>query len=200
MTRKGAALIWALVTVVIAVPVWFALTSPLLQWREPVYIIAAFAGVVGMAFLLLQPLLVGGFLPGLGAPRGRHMHRVVGGALVLAVFVHVAGLWITSPPDVVDALLFRSPTPFSVWGVIAMWAIFLAALLAIWRRQIGLRKWRLAHTGLALVIVVGTVVHALLIEGTMEPVSKAVFAGLILVATTKVIGDLRGWFRRRTPR
>ena len=28
------------------------------------------------------------------------------------------------------ALLFVSPTPFSAWGVIAMWAVFTAALLA----------------------------------------------------------------------
>ena len=33
--------------------------------------------------------------------------------MAVAVVIHVAGLWITSPPDMIDALLFTSPTPFS---------------------------------------------------------------------------------------
>ena len=68
--------------------------------------------------------------------------------LVVAVVIHVAALWITSPPDVVDALLFASPTPFSAWGVIAMWAVFAAALLAALRRRLRLRPrtWRIAFT------------------------------------------------------
>ena len=111
--------------------------------------------------------------------RGRRVHRFVGGILVAAVVIHVAGLWITSPPDVVDALVFASPTPFSAWGVIAMWAVFAAALLAALRRRLRLRPrmWRFAHTALAAVVVVGSIVHALLIEGTMETVSKAVLCG-----------------------
>ena len=195
MTLSRAVLIWAGVALAILVPSAFALTSPLLQWRDPVYIIAGFAGVVGMALLLLQPLLVGGHLPGLGAMRGRRMHRVVGAALVLAVLIHVAGLWITSSPDVIDALLFVSPTPFAIWGVVAMWAIIGAAVLAAMRRRIGLRLrlWRFAHTVLAAVIVVGTVVHALLIDGTMESVTKAVLAALLGAATLKVVIDLRAW-------
>ena len=112
----------------------------------------------------------------------------------MAVVIHVAALWLTSPPDVVDALLFASPTPFSVWGVIAMWAVFVSALLAALRRRMRLRPrlWRLAHKALALVIVVGTVLHALLIQGTMETVTKAVLCALILAATGKAVADLRG--------
>ena len=93
----------------------------------------------------------------------------------MAVVVHVAGLWITSPPDMIDALLFASPTPFSPFGVIAMWAIFAVALLAALRRRLGLRPrtWRIAHMSLAVVIVVGSVLHGILIEGTMETMSKA---------------------------
>ena len=106
-------LIWTALGAAIAVPIAAAATSPLLAWRDPVYIAAGFAGIVAMASLLLQPLLVGGYLPGLPAPRGRRVHRAIGGILVAAVALHVAGLWVTSPPDVVDVLLFRSPTPFS---------------------------------------------------------------------------------------
>ena len=181
--------------VAITVPAAFALTSPLLQWRDPVYIVAGFAGVVGMALLLFQPLLVGGHLPGLSGKRGRLAHRVIGAALVLSVVVHVVGLWITSPPDVVDALLFVSPTPFSAWGVIAMWAVFAAALLGVLRRRMGsrLRLWRVLHSALAVVIVLGTVVHAVQIQGTMEPVSKWLLAGVLLLVLGRVLLDRRVW-------
>ena len=122
--------------------------------------------------------------------------------LVVAVVIHVGGLWITSPPDVIDALLFASPTPFSVWGVIAMWAIFAVALLAALRRRLRLRPrtWRIGHSFLAVVIVVGSVVHGILIEGTMETISKAALCGLVLAATMKVMADLRVWAKRSTAR
>ncbi len=188
-------LIWATLTTAIVVPIALAAASPLLAWREPIYIAAGFAGVLAMALLLLQPLLTGGYLPGLSPSQGKRVHRWVGGLLVAAVIVHVAALWITSPPDVVDALLFNSPTPFSAWGVIAMWAVFAAALLAAFRRRMRLkpRTWRLAHTSLAVVIIVGSVVHAVLIEGTMEPVSKVILCALVIAATAKVLVDLRVW-------
>jgi predicted ferric reductase len=100
----------------------------------------------------------------------------------------------------IDALLFASPTPFSPFGVIAMWAIFAVALLAAFRRRLRPRTWRIAHMLLAIVIVSGTVVHGLLIEGTMETVSKAVLCALVLAATIKVIAGLPWWRKRAPPR
>jgi predicted ferric reductase len=184
------------------VPIVAAGASPLLAWRDPVYIGAGFAGVVALGLLLVQPVLIGGYLPGLSGPRRRHVHRWIGGALVVAVVIHVGGLWMTSPPDVIDALLFVSPTPFSAWGVIAMWAIFAVALLATLRRRLRLRPrtWRIAHTILAVVIVLATVVHGILIEGTMETVSKATLCGLVLAATMKVMADLWVWAKPTTLR
>ena len=111
--------------------------------------------------------------------------------MVLALLVHVGGLWITSSPDMIDALTFTSPTPFSPFGVIAMWAIFAVALLAALRRRLGLRTWRIAHMSLAVVIVVGTAVHGMLVEGTMETMSKAALCALVLAAAIKVMADLR---------
>ncbi|MEO1468859.1 MAG: ferric reductase-like transmembrane domain-containing protein [Pseudomonadota bacterium] len=196
-------LTWAALAAALGVPLAVAAASPLLAWRDPVYIAAGFAGVVGLGLLLVQPLLAGAALPGLGPRRSRRLHAWIGGGLVVAVVVHVAGLWITSPPDVVDALLFRSPTPFSAWGVVAMWAVFAAGLLAAYRRRLRLAPatWRLAHLALALVIVPGTVVHALLIEGTMGTASKTALSALALAALAKVIADRRPWTRlagRRT--
>jgi predicted ferric reductase len=196
MSRVRATLIWAALAVAIGVPIAFAAASPLLAWRDPVYIVAGFAGIVGLALMLAQPLLIGGYLPGPSAYRARRAHRWIGAALVVAVVIHVGGLWITSPPDMIDALTFTSPTPFSPFGVIAMWAIFAVALLATLRRRLGLRTWRIAHTSLAVVIVGGTVVHGLLIEGTMETMSKAALCALVLAAAIKVMVDLRVWRRR----
>jgi predicted ferric reductase len=141
--------------------------------------------------MLVQPLLAGGYLPGLPAWRGRRAHRWIGGALVAAIVIHVGGLWITSPPDMIDALLFASPTPFSPFGVIAMWAIFAVALLAVFRRRLRPRTWRIAHMSLAVVIVAGSVVHGLLVEGAMETVTKAALCVLVVGATVKVMADLR---------
>lgn len=191
------ALIWAVLAAAICVPIAAAMASPLLAWRGPVYILAGLAGIIALGLVLVQPLLIAGYLPGLQAYRGRRAHHWIGGALVVAVLVHVGGLWITSPPDMIDALTFTSPTPFSPWGVIAMWAIFAVALLAALRRRLGLgpRTWRIAHMSLAVVIVVGSVVHCMLVEGTMETLSKAALCALVLAAAIKVMADL--WARRK---
>lgn len=191
--------IWAAVCAALLVPVAAAVFSPLLQWRQPIYIVAGFAGIVGFALMLLQPLLAGGYLPGVPALKGRRVHRWVGAGIVALVVLHVGGLWLTSPPDVVDALLLRSPTPFSVWGVLVMWLIFATATLAVLRKRLGVRPmtWRRAHTALAVLIVAGTGLHAVLIQGTMETVSKYALFALALGATVKVILDLRIWAARR---
>ena len=120
-----------------------------------------------MVLLLIQPLLIGGVLPGIQRRMTRRYHQWFGALLVLAVVGHIAGLWITSPPDVIDVLLFRSPTHFSVWGAVAMWALFLAAAVVTFRRSLKLRPstWKAAHTVLAILVVVGSIIHALLIEG-----------------------------------
>lgn len=180
-------------------PLAIATTSPLLAWREPLYTAAGFAGIAAMALLLVQPLLAGGYLPGPGPRTARRIHRWLGVLLVVLVVAHVGGLWVTNAPDVIDALLFDSPTPFSPWGVVAMWAVFATALLAALRRRLRIspRLWRIAHTALALVVVTGTVVHALLIEGAMGTISKAVLCLLVVAALARVLMDLAAWIGAR---
>lgn len=190
-----ALLIWTGLGLALIVPLGFAATSEYLAWRDPVYIAAGLAGVVALCLLLVQPLLALGWLPGFRLARSRRVHRAVGLLLVLAVVLHVALLWITSPPDIIDALLLRSPTPFSAWGVGAMWALFAAALLSMLRRRLKPRSWRLGHTGLVSIVVLGSVVHALLIEGTMEMTSKAVLCGLAVIATVAAVAG--PWLRAR---
>lgn len=176
---------WCGLCAAVIVPIGAAAYSPLLQWREPIYIIAGFAGIVGLALLLVQPLLAGQYLPGLQGPKGMRVHRATGALLVAAVVVHVLALWVTSPPDVVDALLLVSPTPFSIWGVLAMWAIFLTALLAVFRRKLSPQSWRMVHIALGLLIVGGTVAHALLIDGTMETITKIALCVLVVWTTVR---------------
>ena len=202
MRLARVALIWSALAAGVVVPIIAAAASPLLAWRDPVYIAAGFAGIVALGLLLVQPLLMSGYLPELSTHRGRYIHRWIGTLLVVAVVTHVGALWSTSPPDVIDALIFASPTPFSDWGVIAMWAIFATALLAAFRRQLRLRpqRWRIVHTVLAVVIVIGSVVHAMLIEGTMETMSKVALCALVIAATLKVIADLRVRAKRSTSR
>lgn len=188
-----AILAWVALASALAVPLIVAAASPLLAWREPIYIAAGFAGIFALGLLLLQPLLAGAYLPGLTLRRSRRLHAWIGAGLASAVIVHVVALWITSPPDVIDALLFRSPTPFSAWGVIAMWAVFAAGLLAAFRGRLGLRLkvWRLCHVALAVVIVVGSVVHTIQIDGTMGTASKLVLCALVVCAAAWLIVDQR---------
>ncbi|MEM0921553.1 MAG: ferric reductase-like transmembrane domain-containing protein [Pseudomonadota bacterium] len=191
------ALIWGGLVLALLVPLGAAALSPLLAWRDPIYIAAGFAGVMGLGLMLLQPLLALGLLPGLSPARARRFHGWVGAALLGAVLIHVAGLWITSPPDVIDALTFTSPTPFSLWGVLAMWGIFAtAALAASWRRlHLHPRIWRRAHLGFAALIAGGTIAHALLIDGTMELLSKLALCLLVGLAVLRAL--VTRWGRSR---
>jgi predicted ferric reductase len=196
--RLKSLLAWAALILLLAVPVLLAAGSPLLAWRQPIYIVAGFAGIAAMGLLLLQPLLAQGLLPGLSILRGRRVHRWTGAALVALVILHVIGLWIFSPPDVIDALLFRSPTPFAAWGVIAMWALFAAALLALFRRALRPRQWRLGHGSLVGIAVMGSVLHALQIDGTMEDLSKGLLCAAVLLATGLALSRIK--LRPRPPR
>ncbi len=170
--------LWAAFAVVMVVPVAFAAASPLLAWRDPIYIVACFAGIIAMALLLVQPLLAVGRMAGLTLLAGRHVHRWIGAALVLLVAVHVGGLALTNASDVLDALTFQSPTLFSPFGVVAMAALVAIALVTAAQRRHWLRPrlWRIVHVGLATVIVVATIAHAMLVEGTMEPLTKGALA------------------------
>ena len=195
--RPRALAAWTVTVPLVGVPLIIAAGSPQLGWREPVYIVAGFAGIVGLCLLLMQSLLIGGaLLHGAAAAR---LHAWSGTALVLAVAVHVGGLWITSPPDVIDVLMFRSPTPFGVWGALAMWAIIAAAILAVFRRRIGLRWFRLAHTTFVTIVVLGTVLHAVLLQGAMGQISKVVLCGAVLAALGWAVWQRRTWrmIRRR---
>ena len=74
-----------------------------------------------------------------------------------------------------------------------MWAVVATALLVALRGRLGLgpERWRIAHNALAVVAVAGTVVHALLIEGTMGAVSKGLVCAGVVAATAVAVVHLR---------
>lgn len=180
---------WIAISAIVLIPFALAAISPLLQWRSPIYIAAGFAGILGLGLLLIQPLLIGTTLLGKNPRTTRHIHRWIGLAILLTVLIHVIGLWITSPPDVIDALLFRSPTSFSAWGVIALWAVLVTALLAGLKKRLPMRAkvWGRLHLTLTTIIAIGTIIHALQIEGTMELWSKWLLCALVAIALAKLI-------------
>ena len=191
--RVPAVLGWGGVAAVMIAPVVIAAFSPYLDSRSVPYIVGGFAGIVCLSLLFLQPLLAAGYLAGSKGPPGRRWHRWVGTAIVSAVALHVGGLYLASPPDTIDALLLVSPTPFSVYGVTAMWGVVATAILVLFRHRLGLRYsvWRLVHNGVAAIIVVATVIHALQIEGAMEPGSKWMLCIAVVAATGVALLDLR---------
>jgi predicted ferric reductase len=191
--RLPALLGWGSVAAAMIAPVAIAAFSPYLESRNIPYIVGGFAGIVGLSLLLLQPLLPAGYLAGSEGPAGRRWHRWLGAAIVVAVALHVGGLYLASPEDTIDALLLVSPTPFSVYGVTAMWGVMATAILVLFRRRLRLRHsaWRLIHNGLAAVVVVATVIHALQIEGAMELGSKWMLCMAVMAATGVALFDLR---------
>ena len=74
-----------------------------------------------------------------------------------------------------------------------MWSAFVAGCLATLRRRLSLRArtWQWSHKSLVAVVVTGTVVHALLIEGTMEFFSKAILCLLVVVVTLLALFDFK---------
>ena len=186
-------LTWAALAAIMTVPVLIAAASPYLAYRNAAYIIGGFAGIIALALLVIQPLLAAGYLPGANILTERRWHRWTGAAIAVCVALHVGGLYVTSPPDTLDALLLVAPTPFSVYGVLAMWGIVATVILVILRRRSGLghATWRIVHNVLALVVVIATIIHALQIEGAMETLSKWALCLAALAATAAALVDLR---------
>lgn len=186
-------LIWIALTGAVIIPVALAALSPFLAYRDPVYIVAGFAGILTLSLFLMQPLLAAGLLPNLSRRAQRRLHPAIGGLLAIGAFVHVGGLYLTSPPDTLDALLLRSPTPFSVFGVAALGLMVVIAGLVLFRSRLHRLKasWLAIHHFLVAALVVATVIHAVQINGAMEPISK----GILCLTLIALVGFVTVKFR-----
>jgi predicted ferric reductase len=178
---------WLLIASVALIPLGIAAASPLLASRDAMWIVGGMAGVVALALLFLQPVLISGFLPSLHGSRERRWHRWIGTVVVLLVLLHVVGLYVTSPDDIADALFLVSPTPFAVYGVLGLAGVILTACLACVRTRLSRRTWQIVHTILAMAVVIGSIVHALLIDGVMGDTSKLVLCIFLSVATAAAV-------------
>lgn len=189
--RAVTALVWGGLALAALGPVALAAFSPYLDSRDATYLIGGFAGIACLSLFLVQPLLAAGYLPGLRLATARRWHRALGSLILIATATHVGGLYLTSPEDTLDALTLIAPTPFSVWGVVALCGVTLTALLLGLRGALPRAVWVWSHNALALLIVAATVLHAVQIEGAMEPLSKAAVCGAALAATVWTVLDLR---------
>lgn len=192
-SRAKVLVIWCVVICALITPVAIAATSPLQARRDAAYITGGMAGVVALSLLAAQPLLAAGYLPGLHKRAAQRLHLWLGGALIICVAVHIGGLYLSSPMVVLDALLLTSPTPFSVYGVIATVAVALTGLLVQFRRLLRLRPtiWRILHNLLALAVVGATVVHAVMIDGAMGDWSKWLISALATCGALFTVVHLR---------
>lgn len=186
-------------------PIVIATFSPFLAYRTATHIVAGFAGMLCLALFAVQPLLVGGYLTMFSLVTLRKWHRWLGSVIVVLVVLHVGGLFLVSPADALDALLFSAPTPFSIYGVLAMWGIVATIVMVVLRRRLRLsyRTWRNIHNAFALLVVAATAVHALQIEGAMEVVSKWFLCLAVLIETGTALLEqriVRPWLRRRARR
>lgn len=175
-------LVWAGLLAALVVPLGLTLASPYLAYRDAVHVLGGVFGVVALGLLLPQALLIAGVLP-LSGQGARRLHRWTGAAVAATVGLHIAALWITSPQDMADAVLFRAPTLFSVWGVLASWALIATAVIALARHRLRVRWWRIVHGALSALLVAGSIAHAMPIIGMMEPVSKAALCLMVGTAT-----------------
>lgn len=155
--------------------------------------LGAMGGIVALPLLLMQPLLAAGYLPGIRIVQGQRWHRRLGTLLVLAITAHIIGLYFTSPMDMTDALLLAAPTPFSIYGFIALWSFVATALLVALRSRLRLsyKAWKIAHNALAIVVIYSSVAHALMIEGLMGSKTKLLICISILLVTTIAVLHLR---------
>ncbi len=72
---------------------------------------------------------------------------------------------------------------FSVFGVIALVGVIATAAIAKLRKSIAPRLWLGLHQALSALAVGATLIHALQIQGAMEPTSKWAIAVAALAAT-----------------
>lgn len=156
---------------------------------------------VGLAMMGLEFALVARFKT-VAAPFGQdgllQFHRQIGLVGLAFVLVHVA--FSTRWHAVPTSAALRAPA--LVWfGVAAAAAVVLLVVTSLWRRWLRLsyEVWHVLHTVLAVVAVVGALVHVYLINVSTDPtldaylstVWKQVLWGLMSVAFLALLGWAR---------
>lgn len=159
-------------------------------------------GFVGLAMMGLEFALVARFKP-VAAPFGQdallQFHRQIGCLGLVFVLAHfgISARW--------GSLTLHNAlhAPLLVWfGVIAVLALVLLIAISIWRQQLRIpyEAWHIAHTLLALVLIVGALGHVYFVGGYFDQayvgsVWKQILWGLMSAAFV----GLLVWVRIVTP-
>src|SRR5262245_6077734 len=155
-------------------------------------------GFVGLTMMGLEFVLVARF-KAVAAPFGQdallQFHRQIGYVGLAFVLGHIAlsTTWDkVNPSDAVNA-------PALVWfGVAAAGALVVLVATSVWRLRLRLsyEVWHVAHTALAVILVVGALIHVYLVDGYVNTLWKLVLWGLM---TAAFVG-LLVWVRLIRPR
>jgi predicted ferric reductase len=155
-------------------------------------------GFVGLAMMGLEFALVARFRL-LAAPFGQdallQFHRQIGYAGLAFVLIHfaISAHWRELTLD--QAL----HAPLLVWfGMAALLALVVLIVSSLWRRSLRLsyEAWHLMHTGLALVLVFGALLHIFFVDEYVSSLWKQILWGLMSAAFV----GLLVWVRLVKPR
>ena len=155
-------------------------------------------GFVGLAMMGLEFVLVARFRL-LAAPFGQdallQFHRQIGYVGLAFILVHfaISAQWSELTLD--DALA----APLLVWfGMAALLALIVLIVTSVWRRRLRLsyEAWHVMHTVLALVLVVGALMHVFFVDEYVSSLWKQILWGLM----SAVFVGLLVWVRLVKPR
>jgi predicted ferric reductase len=155
-------------------------------------------GFVGLAMMGLEFALVARFRP-LAAPFGQdallQFHRQIGYVGLAFVLVHFAISAKWSELTLGNAL----SAPLLVWfGMAALLALIVLIVSSVWRRTLRLsyEAWHVMHAVLALVVVVGALLHVFFVDEYVSSLWKQILWGLMSAAFV----GLLVWVRLVKPR
>jgi predicted ferric reductase len=155
-------------------------------------------GFVGLAMMGLEFVLVARFRP-LAAPFGQdallQFHRQIGYVGLAFVLIHFAISAQWSELTLANAL----EAPLLVWfGMAALGALIVLIVSSVWRRQLRLsyEVWHIVHIALAVVLVVGALLHILFVDEYVSSLWKQILWGLMSAAFV----GLLVWVRLLKPR
>ena len=155
-------------------------------------------GFVGLAMMALEFALVARFRP-LAAPFGQdallQFHRQIGYVGLALILIHftLSARW--------EALTLANvlASPLLVWfGMAALLALIVLIVISVWRRPLRLsyEAWHVMHTVLALVLVVGALLHVFFVDEYVSSLWKQILWGLMSGAFV----GLLVWVRLLKPR
>jgi predicted ferric reductase len=155
-------------------------------------------GFVGLAMMGLEFALVARFRP-LAAPFGQdallQFHRQIGYVGLAFILIHFAISAKWSELTLAKALA----APLLVWfGMAALLALIVLIASSVWRRPLRLsyEAWHVAHAVLALVLVVGALLHVFFVDEYVSSLWKQILWGLMSAAFV----GLLVWVRLLKPR